>query len=109
MTNLAHEMVIERQTDEAKTGLDLLIDALNHAQEQGNFDLAENICEAVLDRLQRLRGCMIPTTVMGICPDEDFTRAMGELGFFELVRFEKEHFMVLLNVLEIPDTVCIKR
>ena len=79
------------------------------AREMGELEIAEECRQILLDLLSRIRHSQEMATLKGICSHENFMDVIGGMDFFELFRFEKEHFMVLLDVLQIPDKVLIHR
>lgn len=49
------------------------------------------------------------TTLQGIYPHLDFYQEIGGFDFWELFRFEKPHFLQLLEELQLPDDIEIYR
>lgn len=60
------------------------------------------------DRLIRTRDTSEPTKLMVIYSHDDFMDAIGGMEVLELIRFEKQHLMVLLEISRI-DTQQISR
>ena len=75
----------------------------------GSWKSQKSPGQILLDLLSRIRHSLEMTTLKGIYSHDNFMDVIGGMDFFELFRFEKEHFMVLLDVLQIPDKVLIHR
>ena len=71
------------------------------AREMGELEIAEESRQILHDLLSRIRHSLERTTLKGIYSHDNFMDVIGGMDFFELFRFEKEHFMVLLDVLPV--------
>lgn len=58
-------------------------------------------------RWQMLEQLLTPTTIDGV--RMDFFEVIGGFDFKELFRFEKPHFLELLEALQLPETFEISR
>lgn len=60
-------------------------------------------------QLMLYRELVAHTTLPGIYPHLDFYQEIGGFDFWELFRFEKPHFLILLEELQLPDAIEIFR
>ena len=81
---------------------------LLYAREIDESEIAEDAWEVFARLIIRIRdGCEM--TLKGIYSHDHYMYAIGGMDFLEVFRFEEDHFMLLLEVLEIPEVVTIHR
>lgn len=60
-------------------------------------------------QLQAYEDLVQPTALAGVYPNHDFMEVIGGFDFKELFRFEKPDFLLLLEELDLPDELEIRR